>query len=86
MWAKIKILGRKKVIARLQHHHLLNQFRRQAAKSHLISFIMTNIYTCVSLTIHDGDRIIPKESKIPEKTPGKEGKRKKEGLMEGRQS
>lgn len=43
------------------------------------------MHTSVSFTIHDEGRKVLKESKIPEKTPGKKGKRKKEGFIEDTQ-
>lgn len=42
------------------------------------------MHTSISFINHDEDRKVSKENKIPEKTPGKEGKRKKEGFIEDR--
>lgn len=84
MWPKIKTLGRK-VTARFQHHHLLSQFRRQEAKSYLISFKITNTHTSVSLTIRDGDR---KNTKGKQNTSENtwQGRKEKKGRAHGRKT
>lgn len=87
-WPKIKSLGRGKVTRRLQHHHLQSQLRRQVTKSYLINITVPKIHTCGSVTAHDGRRGNNTKGKqsTGEKTPGKEGERDEEGLLEGRQT
>lgn len=80
MWVKMKKLGREEVTARLQHHHLLSQLRRQATENYLINIRITKIHTAVWFTVHDAYRKIPKESRVPER---KQRIRKERGKRKG---